>query len=473
MNGIKKESDTIRKTEDIMVGKSKAKIFTYTDSAAGLERKVKIWINENRFYYMGVMCTKEELESKLADAFFNQSALIGNQKPFDVKASKAKMLFDNLKSKDSLVFNPAFGALSYYEFDKTEIPLISAALRIKYPDDTTANGVRIKLIRSLSVLQKQKSIPLLKELFADLKNSDILRAKALVEVVKLDSTQYGWYLKNLSDTKTLDLQNYWTVFKPLNDSLAFVSKNFDQVLALKNKIRYRTNVLDIVSDMLNEKNRSKYLAQVKSSRDKITATTLADLNIFLKDSENGDASLIYTYLNILPALDLPNLTDTFTKKIIADSIPYMLTQVLCARIKANLPLDQKLLDAQLDSLSTRYDILLAFNAKQKLDQVPLKYRKHEELAKVMLYNYLGDEQDYPETITLLDKIDENGKKYYAFEYTFTVEEEKKTYIAVCGAFDDKTDKINFDEYSCYSDFELKSDDWLTQAKALVKVLEEE
>ncbi|WP_316844955.1 TraB/GumN family protein [Pedobacter psychrodurus] len=473
MNGIKKESDTIRKTEDIMVGKSKAKIFTYTDSAAGLERKVKIWIHENRFYYMGVMCTKEELDSKLAHAFFNQSALIGNQKPFDVKASKAKMLFDNLKSKDSLVFNPAFGALSYYEFDKTEIPLISAALRIKYPDDTTANGVRIKLIRSLSVLQKQKSIPLLKELFADLKNSDILRAKALVEVVKLDSTQYGWYLKNLSDTKTLDLQNYWTVFKPLNDSLAFVSKNFDQVLALKNKIRYRTNVLDIVSDLLNEKNRSKYLAQVKSSRDKITATSLADLNTFLKDSENGDASSIYTYLNILPALDLPNLTDMFTKKIIADSIPYMLTQALCARIKANLPLDQKLLDAQLDSLSTRYDILLAFNAKQKLDQVPLKYRKHEELAKVMLYNYLGDEQDYPETITLLDKIDENGKKYYAFEYTFTVEEEKKTYIAVCGAFDDKTDKINFDEYSCYSDFELKSDDWLTQAKALVKVLEEE
>ncbi|WP_293307838.1 TraB/GumN family protein [Pedobacter sp. UBA5917] len=473
VEGIKKETDTIRKTEDVMMGKSKAKIFTYTDSAAGLERKVKIWINDNRFHYMGVMCTKEELESKLTDAFFNQSTLTAASKPFDITASKAKMLFDDLKSKDSLVFNPAFGALSYYEFDKTEIPLITAALKLKYADDTTTNGVRVRLIRWLSVLQKQKSVPTLKELFADLKNPDILRARALAEVVGVDSTQYGWYLKSLSDNKALNLQNYWTIFKPLNDSLAFVSKNFDQVLALKNKSRYRANVLDVVSDMLNEKNRAKYLAQVKSNRDKITATALTDLNTYLTDTENRDPSSIYAYLNILPALDLPNLTDVFTQKIIADSLSYITTQAVGTRIKANLPIDQKLLDAQLDSLSTRYDILSAFDDVKKLDKVPAKYKKHDEIAKLMLYNYLGEENDYPQTITLLDKIEVNGKNYYAFEFVYAGEEEKKTFIGVCGSFDPKSDKITLKEYNCYSDFEVKSDDWLTQAKALIKALEEE
>lgn len=472
VDGIKKETDSIRKTEDVMVGKSKGKIFTYTDSAAGIERKVKIWINDDRFHYMGVMCTKEELDSKLADAFFNQSTLISASKPFDITASKAKMLFDDLKSKDSLIFNPAFGALSYYEFDKTEIPLMNAALKIKYADDTTTNGVRIRLIRWLSVLQKQKSIPLLKELFADVKNPDVLRAKALAEVVNLDSTQYGWYLKNLSDQKTLHLKNNWMIFKPLSDSLAFVSRNFDQVLALKNKPEYRDNILDIVSDMINEKNRSKYLAQVKNSRDKITATALTDLNTYLKDTENEDASSMYAYLNILPALDVPNLTDVFTKKIIADTVPYMLTQALCARIKANLPVDQKLLDTQLDSLSTRYDILLAFDDAKQMDKVPAKYKKHEEIAKLMFYNYLGMENDYPETISLLDKVEVNGKTYYAFEYSYSGEEGKKTYVGVCGSFDAKNDKIALRDYNSYSDFEEKSDDWLTQAKTMIKVLEE-
>jgi uncharacterized protein YbaP (TraB family)/predicted transcriptional regulator len=473
MNKIKKETDTIKKTEDVVVGTSKAKIFTYTDSAAGLERKAKIWINQSRFYCQALISTKEELESKQANDFFNAITLITAPKPFDIKASKAKILFEDLKSRDSLVFNPAFGALSYYEFDKTEIPLIISALRLKYTDDTTANGVRIKLIRELSALQKEKSIPLFKELFADIKNSDIIRTKALTEVVKLDSNQYDWYLKNLSDGKTLDLESYWLAFKPLNDSLAYVSKHFDQVLALKNKSKYRASVFNLISDMIDEENKSKYLAQIKNNKTKIAATAIADLNGYLADHESQYSSLIFPYLNILPELDLPEITDTFTKKLMADTVSYFVTGALTARIKANLPLDQKLLDAQLDSLSTRYDILLAFDAKQKLDQVPLKYRKHEEIAKVMLYNYLGDEQGYPETITLLDKIDVDGKTYYAFEYTFTEEEAKKTYIGVCGAFDNKNDKINFKEYYCNSDFELKSDDWLAQAKALIKALEEE
>ncbi|MGM9478398.1 TraB/GumN family protein [Pedobacter sp. GSP4] len=472
INKIKKEKDTIHKIENAMVGTAKAKVFTYTDSAAGMLRKAKMWINGGRFYYQGLMATNEELEGKQATEFFNAVSTIVAPKPFDIKASKAKQLFDDLKSKDSLVFKPAFGALSYYEFDKTEVPLMISALNLKYADDTLNNGTRVKLIRELSALQKEKCIPLLKELFADTKNTDIIRSRALTEVVNLDSNQYDWYLKNLSDGKALQLESYWSIFRPLKDSLGYVAKHFDQVLALKDKAPYRSNILGLVADMVDSEEPA-YLAQVKSNKEKISAGAMADLAAYLADKQNNFPTLVYSYLDILPILDLPKLTDAFTQKIIADTVPYLVTQAMVARIKANLPLNQKLLSAQLDSLSSRYDILLAYDAKQSLDLVPAKYKSQEEIAKVLLYNYAGEEQDYPNSITLLDKVVKDGKTYYVFEFTSGEGEEKSSYVGVCGPFDDKSNKINFKEYYCNSDFEPKDENWREKAKTLIAQIEEE
>lgn len=473
-NRMKKETDSIIKTEDVLVGTSKGKVFTYVDSASGLQKKAKFWVNGERFYYLSLMSAKEDLESKHAIDFFNTVTVTTAPKPFDIKASKAKLIFDDLKSPDTLVYNPAFGALSYYEFDKAEIPLINAALKLKYTDDTINNGVRVKLIKALSVLQKEKSIPLLKELFADAKNTDIIRNKALTEIVSLDSNQYDWYLKSLNDNKALDLVNYWSTFNPLYDSLAYVSKHFDQVLALKNKEPYRSSVLGLVSEMISSE-KPEYLAQLKQNKDKITAQAITDLNGYLKENDNYPGGSVYHYLDILPALGMPELTDAFTSKLITDSNTYVATSATVARIKAGLPVDQKLLDAKLDSISSRYDILKAFDAVKKLDQVPAKYLKHEEIAKLLLSNYMSEELDYSENVKLLDKIEENGKIYYAFEFIYpaTEEGESITYVGVCGPFDTDEKKIDFKQYQCYSDFEVKSDDWLKQVKTLISTLTEE
>ncbi|WP_175636345.1 TraB/GumN family protein [Pedobacter ghigonis] len=474
INRMKKETDSIIKTEDVVVGTSKAKVFTYVDSASGLQKKAKFWINGERFYYLNLMSTKEDLDSKQALDFFNTVSVTTTPKPFDIKASKAKLIFDHLKSKDTLVYNPAFGALAYYEFDKTEIPLINAALRIKYADDTLTNGVRVKLIKELSALQKEKSIPLLKELFADVKNTSIVRNQALTEVVRLDSNQYDWYLKSLTDNKALELESYWSTFRALTDSLAYVSKHFDQVLSLKNKEPYRSSVLGLISEMVSSE-KPAYLAQVKQNKDKITAQAMLDLDGYFKDNDNYPGGSIYSYLEILPALDMPEFTNAFTSKLVTDSNTYLATSATVARIKAGLAVDQKLIDAKLDSLSSRYDILMAFDAVKKLDQVPAKYLKHEEIAKLLLTNYMSEELDYSEKVQLLDKIEENGKTYYAFEFIYPREEEGEstTYVGVCGPFESDNKQINFKQYKCNSDFEVKSDDWLKQVKTLITGLTEE
>ncbi|MNR55676.1 hypothetical protein D3C85_1760940 [compost metagenome] len=76
---------------------------------------------------------------------------------------------------------------------------------------------------------------------------------------------------------------------------------------------------------------------------------------------------------------------------------------------------------------------------------------------------------------LLDKIEENGKTYYAFEFIYPREEEGEstTYVGVCGPFESDNKQINFKQYKCNSDFEVKSDDWLKQVKTLITGLTEE
>lgn len=474
IESIKPDKDSLMLSEEVMVGAVKGKIYSYKDTTSGNNRKIKMWLNGDQFFYQSLLGTNEEINGLQANEFFAASQQTSISKPFDIKGSKAEVLLSDLFSTDSVIFKPAFGALGYYDFDKSEIPLIQEALKLKYPSDTIVNGVREKLIEALVLLEKKNCIPLLKNLFNDPKNTDLIRSKALTKVVSLDSTQYDWYLKSLLETKPLILESYWTTFKALTDSLDYVAQNFDRVLLLKKIPDYKSNIVDLVSDMSVSEHKETYAPLIKAQQKEIFSSAIEDLNKYLTDKEKKYPLSVYAYLNILPMTDLSKIADELTDKLIQDSISYMKTAAIVTRIKMNLPLNQKVLEAQLDSLSSRYAILNAFNTNDKLASVPTKYTKHDEIAKLMLYNYLGDDEDYPEDITLIGNIESDKGKYYVFSFSYSRsdDDEKKYFMGVCGPFDQKSTAILFDSYRSFSEYETVKPDWQAQAKKLLENMDD-
>lgn len=458
-------------TTDFKLGTIKGKEMVYLDTLSGNIRKTRIWFNQGLFYYQFLISGKEEIESDAANDFFNKTEIKEQATTFDVTSSKAKLITEDLLNKDPETYKAALGALSYYAFDHDELPTIYTALTHKYTDDTTNTGARISLLEFLNNVNDKQTPDFLKKLYQDNKGADLIQSNILSMLPKIDSTSYDWYLKQLEEAPTFKLKNYWFLFSPLKDSLSYTAKHIDQVLKLMEIKEYRPTVLGIISEMISEKN-DLYHTLIESKKEFISRNISSDLDNDIVVIKLGEyPTTMYSYLNILPALKLPQLTDNYTNKVIAlDSIPYLRTQAFVARIVTGLDLDQQMLNAQLDSLSSRYDILYAFNKVGKLTSVPLKYRKHDEFTKLLLYNYLDEEYAIPEEIKLLGDIKEAEKTYYVFEFSYTEDGIKKVHVGVGGHSNTKTDTLDFGSYSTYSTFDPKEKDWLKQAKNMVKEL---
>jgi hypothetical protein len=478
LDELKSGTDSIGKIVNVNIGMVKGKEYYSKDPKSGNGKRTRIWVHQDQFYFQTVIAGEEEISSPEVNGFFDSVKHKAVSKVFDLKSSKAKLILDDLQLRDTTVHKKALAALYNYAFDKDELQVIHAALKNNYADDTLQNGVRMSLISVLGNLHNEQTVPLLKAMYNDAKNPDLIRAQLLAKVPEIDKNSYDWYFNALSQNVSLKIKASWSLFNPLRDSLSYTSNHMDKFLGLLDSKVYRSSVLDILSDMVNIENKPKYLSLVESKKDRITAGAIRDLDQFItdyaKDKSTG-AGPVFRYLDILPEVNLPKLTDEFTKKLFAvDSIPYLHTTALAARIRAGLPLDTKVLNAQLDSLDTRYDIMTAYYHAGKLDQVPAKYKKHDEFAKLLLYNYLAEDNDYPNTIALLGNLKNEQETYYVFSFSYLEDDVKKEYIGLSGPFDDEdAAKLNFDGYHCYVTFEPKNEDWKEQARAMITAMKEE
>jgi uncharacterized protein YbaP (TraB family) len=467
LDRLKGETDSLIKIEDIFVGVIKAKQYTAKDTLAGTEKKLRIWIDKDQFYFQIVLTSKEELVGKQSADFFNHINYTPNSSTINLFSSKADLIMADLKSKDTTIFKAAFSALDYYKFDKEELPSIYKALKLAYADDTTTYGVRGSLIDHLKALKDESTIPFLKELF-QVKNPDVIRAKALSTIPDIDSTNYDWYLKKLTETPPLKIKDYWRLFHPLADSISFAAKHLEELLPLMNDDGYRNQILNIVSQMLSDDNKALYQDLIVNNKEKMVAKAISDIDEYIT-KPNDYPSNVYSYLNILTKLELKPLADEFTRKVFQlDSSVYMYTTALATRIKLNLSLDQKMLSAQLDSLSTRYEIMQAYSTVGKLKEVPLKYRKHDEFGKLLVYNHTSEEDYYAQEIKLLGKIKEGEKSYYAYEVSFDEDGEVKRYLAIAGAFDDKSENLDMEKLFGFMGEDELEEDWEEQARALIE-----
>ena len=146
----------------------------------------------------------------------------------------------------------ALGAITFYDFEKDELPYIYKAINRKYTDDTTINGTRYKLIKVLEELNDKETINVLKKLYQESKGLDLLQSKILSISPYVDSSSFDWNFKNLSNNPPFKIDNYWQLFNPLVDSLSFVSANFEEILKIgENKVEAGTLLVkdDIVPDI--------------------------------------------------------------------------------------------------------------------------------------------------------------------------------------------------------------------------------
>ena len=114
----------------------------------------------------------------------------------------------------------------------------------------------------------------------------------------------------------------------------------------------------------------------------------------------------------------------------------------------------------------------AFNKVGKLAIVPAKYKKPEEFAKLLMHGYLIEEYGEPSSMKYLGTVKDGKDIYFIFDFAFEEDGEVKNHIGLVKLFKTGSQELDFEENVAYSDFEVKSKDWMKQAKEMIKELKE-
>lgn len=436
----------------------------------------RVFIDNGDIFYFVSHVDEEELFKPATNQFYSSLIKTGSTPSIDLSASKAALITTDLLSTDTTIANYALGALSYYKFDKSELPQLYSALHKSYPNDTLEKGTRPRLVRAIAEVKDEGSIKQLVELFNTAGTTDEIKGAILSEIAAIEKNKgLETYFNLISTLPRLKTDNTYQIFRPMYDSLEYTAANYTRVLPLIKNPAYRRNLLSVTLSMVAAEQKNKYAALVKSHFNELTEFANTDLEkYFIKDTtQTAWTSPIYNYLQLMAEIKGEPLTDSFTNTVIKrDTYTGLKSEGVITRLANHLPVNQLIINKLLDSLGMRYEILEALNKNGQLAKAAPKYRTPAEFAKAALYKYVAMQDDGDiEHATLLGTLPEKTNTYYVFKFNTSYSDTQ--YIAICGPYKTGTTKLDFSSYHVYSDWDEKKSNWQLQAKKMIPALKEQ
>jgi uncharacterized protein YbaP (TraB family) len=474
-------ADSLVKTDTIMINGLKGREFITQKKGSNEKKRYRVFIdNAHLLYFFGHMAN-EELFDENCNAFYNSLTKTGTTPAIDLNASKADLITTDLLATDTGTYKDALGALSYYKFEKDELPLVYKALDHKYTDDTVSTGARAKLIKALTEVNDSKTIGKLTSLFKSPDTDDQLKANILAAIPEVNKKEgYDIYLDLLTNSPALKAKNIYPAFRPLSDSVDYTAVNFKRLLPLMKYPDYRKRILSITQQMQYLDVKEKYLPLLKTHFTDLTQYAGADLDAYLSKADtvnNKWFSSGYYYFQLMRAVKNKPVTDQFTAKLIRDDhTGNLLYEAVTTRIENHLATDQKLINQLLDSTENRYNLMETLNTEKQLARVPLKYKSQVEFAKISLYQSLvnsDDDNAAPKNITLLGTLPDKGGIYYVFKYMLPYDDDNIPYMGICGPYLPGSAKLDFSSYHAYFDGSPKKANWQQQAKGMMVKLKQQ
>ncbi|MBK0380965.1 TraB/GumN family protein [Mucilaginibacter segetis] len=463
--------DSLIKVDTILVNGISGREFIVENSEKEKIRKRLIIDNGDLFYFSGHL-SKEELFDETANKIYNSLVKKQANTPISLASSKAELITNDLASADSTTQKYAYGALSYYDFEKDELPYLYKALQKNYPDDTLAYGTRSTIIQKFKSTSDNKTPGILKDIVTNKATSDAIKATILNVITQVDKENgYNTYLDLITSIPVIKTENSYQLFSPMYDSLKYVVTNYSRIIPLLKYPEYKNSILGVTQSVVNQ---DQYINSVTPYFNQLTATANEDAEKFLNNTDttgNEWGLPVYYYLQIMNKIKAQPLTAPFTAKLIKKD-NWRLADAVNTRISNNLPVEQKLINKLADSIDTRYSLMETLNQENKLDKVALKYRQPVEFAKLNLYQYLTNVEDYGSLrdITLLGNIPDKDGAFYAFK--FKLDDDKTEYLGVYGPY--KTGiKLDFKSYHAYTTWDSLQTDWQKQVKEMIPKLKEQ
>jgi uncharacterized protein YbaP (TraB family) len=472
IENIKEWNDTIVKNEKIVIDGLPAREVFYKNPENKIIQKLQFLLDNNNLFILQAYLGEEEMKIGSETEFFKSFKKLKQGKEFDVYASKASKLLRSLQSKDSIIFEKAYGAFNYYIFDKSERALLEKALAKKYKDDTLYDGVKNKIIKELGTVGNEGTLKLLEKMYLNKSTENVQKLAILEAIPELKTTQaYATYfdlLNNYPPQRNKDIPFY--VVDHIGDSLVDFSSNVDKIVPLLAKEIYRDEVVSyfknkLFYDSLNSDKVKLYAPQILKNV-QVDAKRYAD-SINREKYEYVNYMLLNSYIDIIDSLKIVNpQTEEALKTLytINEKDNWIKSRALFTAVKLNIDVDKSIIQKSFNDLYSRFEIIEVFIKSGKTEEIPKEYIAPEAFAKLSLYNNIGYYDGYPDYMEMLGTIKQNEKDYFVYSYSYSTDEETK-YLGI--SENKEVNLKKFEQNTSYFDWDEVEENWEEQAKQLL------
>ncbi|OIQ24028.1 TraB/GumN family protein [Lacinutrix sp. MedPE-SW] len=470
-------TDTIVRSKKVKVNNNEAVEFVVMQKQDSIYSKYLLWLDKDKFIYTSAFVSKENIDSKTTNNLLYGYLPKTNTTSFNYYSSKTDLLLNNLKSKDSLVFKQAYGAFTYYEFSKDDVPKLYKAIDAKYATTENKEKVIEAIINEFNNVSDDNTVAFLEKIYTNYNLNEALKRSILQIIPELKTpnnlTTYRKLLLN-NTPKAAEDYNY-AIFSPYFDSIPMAIEDYNGLLKLIDSKKYRSQLLSLSAQILKSSYKNK--SNIISLFNNLTINNTKDLKTFINQKASEDfnyshQTIIYNYLNYFEAFPKnkqAQTIDNFTNQLLdIKNNKWLALRASEIRILHDLKLENQLTNTLLDSLDTRYNIMKAYHKANNLKKVSKKYYNEAAFANLSLQQYLEEIDEWPDKRNLLGTLKLDNVTYYAYALIYDYDGTEESYLAVVKADFKLSQKHDFKTYTTLTDWNYLSDNWKAQSEKLIK-----
>lgn len=473
-------NDSITSNVSTTLAGKPAREIRMQNTNTNVKQRMKIVLDDDTILLLLTYLGDEEINQPRVDEFFNSLKIKQNSNNFNLTASKANLIFKNLKSKDSIKFAEASGALNYYEFDASEYKYLEKNLKHSYPDDSIYYGAKYYIINAMATLEKPETLNTFEAFYKNKKSSYEARIEILEQLPKLkNSNALAAYFDLLQNHKLnrVPEKNY-DIMTSLLDTIPLFVVNDARFAKLVETDDYRAEIASIYA--YNVMTDSVYRAKMPLLKNKLLSYIYDDAAMYVdtiarKKNPHITDGLMYSYIEFSKGFNTILQEVVKTLNLLSEQVKddnWLQAQALMAATELNIEINPQTLNDGFKDMYVRFELMESLIKAEKTNLIPEVYLAPQEFAKLSLYNTVGDEYDgYPKFFNYLDELTVGDKKYYVFEFSYS-EDDTNKYLGL--VLQKPIDFSDFELAEAFTNWETIEEDWKTQAtKIIVEKIKED
>ena len=471
---IKNYGDSIYKQESFRYQGLEAKDFYLKNESTTIVQKYRFIIIGDKVVTLSTFQTPDQIEGDRSTSFMNGLKLV-KPKKFDVHASKSKAIIKALRSKDTTHYNEAVGALDYYTFEAEDEKLLQKSLYLNLPKDSLYWGAKNLIIYSLGSLGINSSLDGLKEYYLSDKSSNsnkLMTFQGLSEIKTPESMEVYMGLLLNHPPKITNSDDTDLLGASL-DSLLTLQKHGLDIL----KIQENEDLRDLTISYFNRqigKDTSNSLPFLRKHTNDILNYFYKDVNHYLDTTVTKQSKInlftLSNYIAIIDTLEINNPSVlALSKRLFQEQkeVNHLSLTAFTYYINHAESLDKEEILAFIKPSYYRFEGIQALLEAGKDNLIPPTFLDSKAIAEISLYNTVGYDDAYPDTITFKDNYTQDGLVYKAFIYTFDSDDQVgKEYLGL--VLDEEFSRESPAQFSVFYQYdEFLEGDWKLLAKQII------